>query len=475
MKNKLLNPLALVFELKDYISSIFFVFAMSIWIHIVWIVPFFAIFLLIYKIIFYFTYRYSILEDQLLIKHGLFFKKELHMPYERIQNIHRKQWFFLKPFHLESVSIDNASHSDSKSNIDLAAINELVAETLEHKRKSANNSNSNNEKEQKTKELNDLDAQYSISNHSMNLFALTSFRAFFGIFIIWQLYSRYSYLISDRYKNHILSFINNEGILIILIEFALFLIFAFLFSYISIWIQYYQFNLSKKNNDLTFSRGLFKKETVKIKTNRIQSIDFNQNIIRRWLNLTTVKITIISDKLEDSKTKDPIIFPILNAQQLYSITNQFLDTLPETEPRVLGKKRYSIWLFSRNSLWCLLLPFPILSGGINFIIPFLITEILVIILCIFNGFYRHAHNGVNLTSNNDVLVIERCRFFNRHLHFINWHKIQSITLRESIWMQNKNLAHLKVSERRGNSADEIVAKYIDVHRAKDIYNWYQEK
>lgn len=470
MQNKLLNPLALLFGLKNYFSQIISILILSIWIHFIWITPIFALILLVYKILSYFTYRYSILDNQLLIKHGIFFKKEIHMPYDKIQNIHRKQWFFLKPFHLEEVIVDNASHSDS--NVDLIAVNENVAQILEHKRLITTNNSSENIVK-KAKEYK-FDAQYNISNRSMNLFASTSFRGLFGMFILFEFYQRYSFVIAPKYKDEIFNYLGNKGIIIILIEFLILLMIAFIVSYISIWIQYYHFTLIKKDDYLTFSRGLFKQETVKIKINRIQSIDFTQNIIRRLFRITTVKITIISDQKENNNTKDPIVIPVLNAKKLYPITNQFFENLPKEEPKIFGKHNYSIWLFIRNSSWILLMPLPLLLNGISWLAMFIFIEIILLVLAIFNGFYRYFHNGVKLIK-NDVLVIENCRFFNRHLHFINWHCIQSITLKESVWMQKRNLTHLKISERRGDASGEIVAKYIDLDVARSIYDWYQDQ
>ncbi|TPR42647.1 hypothetical protein DY123_01265 [Apilactobacillus micheneri] len=473
MQNKLLNPLALLFGLKNYFSQVISILLLGIWIHFIWITPIFALFLLAYKIISYFTYRYSILDNQLLIKHGIFFKKEIHMPYEKIQNIHRKQWFFLKPFNLEEVIVDNASHADS--NIDLVAVNENVAQMLEHKRLIANNDIAEDiSNKVRDDNHNKFDAQYNISNHSMNLFAATSFRGLFGIFILCEFYQRYSFAISSKYKDEVFNYLGSKGIIIVIVEFLILLIIAFIVSYVSIWIQYYRFTLTKKDGYLTFSRGLLKQETVKIKTNRIQSINFTQNIIRRLFKITTVKITIISDQKENTNTKDPVIIPVLNAKKLYPITNQFFDNLPKEEPKIFGKRNYSIWLFIRNSSWVLLLPLALLLNGTSWLFMFIFIEIFLLGVVVFNGFYRYLHNGVKIIKNDD-LIIENCRLFNRNLQFINWHRIQSITLRESIWMQKRNLAHLKISERRGDTSGEIIAKYIDLDVARSIYNWYQNR
>ncbi|TPR18867.1 hypothetical protein DY138_04420 [Apilactobacillus timberlakei] len=471
MQNKLLNPLSLLFGLRNYFSQVIGIFAISIWIRIIWLTPIFALFLFVYNIAAYFSYRYSILDEQLLVKRGIFFKKEIHMPYEKIQNIHRKQWFFLKPFSLEEVIVDNASRSDS--NINLIAVNENVAKILENKKAIAINSKPEN-KITKSDVNNSFDAQYRISNHSMNLFALTSFRGLFGLFILFEFYQRYSFAISAKYKDAFFNYLGSKGIIIIILEIVILLIIAFVVSYISIWIQYYRFTLTKKDGYLTFSRGLLKKETLRINIKRIQSINFSQNIIRSLFKLTTVKITIISDRKESTNTKDPIVIPVLNSKNLYTITNQFFDNLPPKDPKILGQRAYSIWLFIRNSLWTLLLPLPLLLNGNNWLTMFFFIEIMILVAVIFNGFYRYRHNGVKVIKNDD-LVIENCRFFNRHLHFINWHCIQSITLRESIWMQKKNLAHLKISERRGDTSGEILAKYIDLDVARSIYDWYQNQ
>lgn len=67
-----------------------------------WMYPLLVIALIILllapALIKYFTYRYRMDDKGIRVKYGLFFKKNIFIPYERIQTVQQKQWFFLHAF-----------------------------------------------------------------------------------------------------------------------------------------------------------------------------------------------------------------------------------------------------------------------------------------------------------------------------------------------------------------------------------------
>lgn len=48
----------------------------------------------------YFFEYYQLFEEKIVIYKGIFQKKEIDIPYERIQTIKERQWFFFKPFQI---------------------------------------------------------------------------------------------------------------------------------------------------------------------------------------------------------------------------------------------------------------------------------------------------------------------------------------------------------------------------------------
>ncbi|WP_054759666.1 PH domain-containing protein [Secundilactobacillus collinoides] len=58
----------------------------------------------------YWRFTYQITPTDISINKGLIFRKQLQIPYSRIQTLQVKQWFYLKPFHLTAVSIETSGH-----------------------------------------------------------------------------------------------------------------------------------------------------------------------------------------------------------------------------------------------------------------------------------------------------------------------------------------------------------------------------
>ncbi|EUJ19064.1 YbtB protein [Listeria aquatica FSL S10-1188] len=77
----------------------------------------------------YWTYRYTLEEKGLRIKYGLIFRKNIFIPYERIQTVQQKQWFFFIPFNVVQILVETAGTS-GKAEADLSAVPKSVAQEL---------------------------------------------------------------------------------------------------------------------------------------------------------------------------------------------------------------------------------------------------------------------------------------------------------------------------------------------------------
>ena len=108
------------------------------------VVTVFAIILisLIWALIRYFTRTYSINNYKIIMYSGIFVKKETEIPYERIQTIKQRQWFFYKPFNIVQILIETGSTSDKEAEASLLAVDASLIDLIEdyrHKRKKSLN------------------------------------------------------------------------------------------------------------------------------------------------------------------------------------------------------------------------------------------------------------------------------------------------------------------------------------------------
>lgn len=77
----------------------------------------------------YITYKYTLEDQGIRIKYGLIFRKNTYIPYERIQTVQKKQWFFFIPFNVCQVLIETAG-GNGKAEADLVAVPVGVVDEL---------------------------------------------------------------------------------------------------------------------------------------------------------------------------------------------------------------------------------------------------------------------------------------------------------------------------------------------------------
>ncbi|SPX74955.1 Bacterial membrane flanked domain [Listeria innocua] len=77
----------------------------------------------------YITYKYTLEDQGIRIKYGLIFRKNTYIPYERIQTVQKKQWFFFIPFNVCQILIETAG-GNGKAEADLVAVPVSVVDEL---------------------------------------------------------------------------------------------------------------------------------------------------------------------------------------------------------------------------------------------------------------------------------------------------------------------------------------------------------
>lgn len=167
-----------------------------------------------FSVIRYWRFTYLLAPQMVTINSGLFVRKVRHIPYSKIQTVQRQQWFFLKPFNLESVRLETASQDGAKGEASLYAVSLHVADEIEARRKAAAGVGVSLATEQGTTSAEPVPAtpltsvdpstkataplpdttapadyqepRYAITTHDLNLYALTSL-GFFPIIagLLW--------------------------------------------------------------------------------------------------------------------------------------------------------------------------------------------------------------------------------------------------------------------------------------------------
>ncbi|KDB01138.1 putative membrane protein [Apilactobacillus kunkeei EFB6] len=487
MQDKHLSPLNLVNRLQDILIAIFLASFIGDPLHIdsfkLGII--FVIITIVWDILSYLCFTYSIEDSQIVIKKGVIFKKVIHVPFARIQSIEHSQYFLFRPFDVEKLQINNASKGSSKDKIQLDAVKTYVGKVLEEKHKQYQNQDVNDEVEQSDiakiedsnqEEANTQDngyAQYKISTKDIALYTFTSFRVFITMFLIAHI--THGAVVDFAISIYQKGFGSN---MISLIAFSIIaIIIALLLSFIYTMFQFYDFTLVKEGKYLEYEKGLFTRNKVRLSTDRIQSVLIEQNVMGKLLKIMTVKIIMASDG-SDEESSQAVVLPILNADKYAEMMNDFFEWIPLKTVEKFNSRKRSIWLFFRNFDWILLI-IPIVIyfvGWTTLVYSLVVIGVFTFFYTLGNAYFKYRVTSIGLAgkTKDDYLIVSNGFLFKQRTYYVGWHEIQSMHFESSVFMKRNNLAHIVIRIRKGNSAQTAGVHYIDYGGAKKIYDWYRQ-
>lgn len=445
----------------------------------------FVIITIVWDILSYLCFTYSIEDSQIVIKKGVIFKKVIHVPFARIQSIEHSQYFLFRPFDVEKLQINNASKGSSKDKIQLDAVKTYVGKVLEEKHKQYQNQDVNDEVEQSDiakiedsnqEEANTQDngyAQYKISTKDIALYTFTSFRVFITMFLIAHI--THGAVVDFAISIYQKGFGSN---MISLIAFSIIaIIIALLLSFIYTMFQFYDFTLVKEGKYLEYEKGLFTRNKVRLSTDRIQSVLIEQNVMGKLLKIMTVKIIMASDG-SDEESSQAVVLPILNADKYAEMMNDFFEWIPLKTVEKFNSRKRSIWLFFRNFDWILLI-IPIVIyfvGWTTLVYSLVVIGVFTFFYTLGNAYFKYRVTSIGLAgkTKDDYLIVSNGFLFKQRTYYVGWHEIQSMHFESSVFMKRNNLAHIVIRIRKGNSAQTAGVHYIDYGGAKKIYDWYRQ-
>ncbi|MHA8138045.1 PH domain-containing protein [Lactobacillaceae bacterium Scapto_B20] len=472
-----LNPLAIILfmwkTIKDFIYlAISVIFSKHLVLALISILAFITV-IAVYR---YLTFTYTILSNEIMVKRGLIFRKQQHIPYERIQAIQTRQWIFLKPFGVEEVIVNNAADSKDNGKIDLIAVSTQVAPLLEQRHLAATQQSTQTESEAVANEASATNEQptpnannrYQIKAPDMFAFALTNFHPVVTALALLSVLDRL-HIRFDNEVNVLTNWASNAYRIFSIITGAI--IFLIVISLAQTFIKYYHFTLTKQNEHLVIEKGFFQRRTINVPINKIQAIEFKENILSQIFHLTTVRVHLITSHDSNDDKSVVTIMPVVNGQLAFELINRFIGIVPDQPVNFNTGDHRSQWLFVRNGLLA-----PIIIGGVVGIFYrglWLWGMLgLLVIYVIINGIYKGRSTAVTQLNHHQIAV-RIVRLLTRRRILINWHQIQSMNIRQSILMTHTDRAHLDVVVRSGYTASHFELRYLPKSIAQPVFDWYQ--
>ena len=413
-------------------------------------------------------FGYQIREDSVLIRSGVFKKKQLDIKFDRIQGINTQQNPVYRVLGLVTVTFDTAGSSGSEGN--LPAVTRTFADALREKIGGRKQVQRNGDEE----EISSAITLLKLDWRDMIRIGLADRRALIVIALIGPLMEKIGDQISDVVDQALQTFVFeavqigvSTGVFIVIgIIIAIFLLFAII-SIAAAFLRYHNFELSLDGQTLRSRGGLLTTHEHSMDLQKIQTLRLQQGIVQKWLNCFTMTARqAISGRKKSSKKVFSI--PVVTAELADRLRPLLL--APEAgrltqNPRSKSFMPISPFYMRSRILFIGLLPGILLTA-------FFLTEfgsagfatLLWIPLVAFLSWRNWRRAGY---MHDDDELVRRSGLFGFRTVSLLFRKVQRVTITQSRYQRRKNLASLRMQMASGG----VRVPYIDYATAQQLRDY----
>ena len=434
----------------------------------------------------FWCFTYQITSTGLTIHEGLIFREVHHLPYRQIQSVQRQQRWFMRPLHLEQVTIATAERVDDEDGIKLPLVAQAVGDYL-----AAQHALAVTTKMRPTEVVEvaapadtaTADAPAStpaatieVDWHDLNLYALSSIGIVpIVIALIWLVgegsrwFNGHTFDVVSRLVAHFAPW--EWGLLAVAVVGL-----GLVASYLNVIQKYYHFTLEVTPANLTVTHGFFDRNQANIRRTKLQAIKFKQTLLRQWLHLMTVQVLSASQVGASDDDDQLLLLPVVPQDHALTVLQPVVDWLPAKLPsltQLTGRAKFAL---IRNNIIAWLGVLAVLTGGLAWWRPLFLQWLLMswplwLVFAGLQGWYAGHQMGA-ATLNTDLLVLQTGTWFRRQVWLVPRAKVQAVGVHQSIWMAKTNLAHLNVSLRSGDGQELVEVRYLPAATAQQIQAWY---
>lgn len=267
-----------------------------------WLMAFF-IPAILYEMLRYFTLRYRFADDDLIVRQGLLFRSERHVPYKKIQNIDMTQNWLMRLVNVAEVKLQTGSGREAEAELKV-----LSLESIEDMRRRVF---AGRRAHQPTDEAEDAETDETILHnqvdspsrgsvlHHLPVSELVKLGCIVnrGLLLIpivmgllWEL-NLFDRVFSEETFGEVQHFFEGAGSVIIAIGLG-FIALLILWACSICWsiLRFYNYRLERIGDDLRISCGLLTRHAATVPRHRIQVISIHESILHRPFKRVAIRI-----------------------------------------------------------------------------------------------------------------------------------------------------------------------------------------
>ncbi len=432
--------------------------------------------------------KYQLTESEFILRRGIFRRQKLHINYNNIQTVQRNQWFFMVPFGVESLTVETAAHSGNEPEVKLVAVPFAVGDELErrqHKQSAIavtpeQSTTAQTFAEKLQAKPQDASTPKTSYHHTLDLpeliaYALTSLGfiptiiALLGGFQYLQQapsVAKWADAQVPAITNWAVGKINQLDVVGIGLM-VLSLMAVSIISSVGVQlVRYWNFTVDFDGDRITTKKGLLQIGTVSASASRIQAVRFKANVIRGLLHKGTAQVVLASAVGKEDDDDDMVLYPMLARNQVWARLHNVVAWLPSQQPtmQTFATGRFAM---IRNAI---IVPLIITGVCVYYFHTWGLLALLLVALGIAYGEFAVANRGFAISD--QILFISSGSTLERTDFAVSRQHIQSVEVKQSLWMVRHDWVHVVVHIRKGNSDEEIELRYVPAQIGDQVYAWY---
>ncbi|MEO5564645.1 MAG: PH domain-containing protein [Chitinophagaceae bacterium] len=402
-------------------------------------------------------FRFSIVNNELIIKKGFFTKETIVLPISKIQVVHIDKTWIHNLFNTGQVSFDSAG--SEKIEIKINAIQLKKAEAL----KEFVTGSMQQSAEQSVKRSDEVILSLGIKDLLKLCISANHLEAFFILLAFgFSVFNNIEEVTGDTkgFWQWLIEFTQgSSGKMLLTLAIAIMLI-SVMISVVRILLLYADFRISRSERGFHIHTGMINVKEKLVPFKKVQYISWKANWVRQKINFYLLNFHATGS--EKVKNKQQVKVPVTRKEFIPKLVEFYHALLPVGELSALRIQRAYIF---RKTLLTGIIP-SIVLGAICF--PFIHYYSLLLLLMIpLTAFHSWLfHKKFRLWADKDVVQVKKGIYGVEEL-IMKWSNIQKTKLQQSPYQRQKQLATLKIYTAGGT----VVIPYITYRQAIQIMNY----
>jgi putative membrane protein len=440
--------------------------------------------LALYSVGQYFTYRYRIVEDGIIIRSGVFQKSIRHITFDRIQNVSLQQNILHQLFKVADVKLETAGGKPGQAEGQMRVLSLKNAQALEQLirargqlSRDADGAALSTEVPTTAKELLKLNTEELtrlglISNKGMVVVAtffaaLTqtgqNFGGGIGSFIRHHRKEIVGYA-SDTHLSQL------QMIIMALIGFAIFVFIMRILSVILALVQFHGFRLTQNARRLSIERGLLTRLRGSLPLRRIQAYSLKQSWLHRFFGRQSLRVDTVNLEENNRSASLRDLVPIATPERMDELIRVFLNsnhwpliTWHNLHPRA--------W---RRKFLITAMMYAAISIALAYFLK--LYALWGLLLVVWQFFYARNWARYSGFAYSDDLIAMRHGWLNKQWRFAEIAKLQNLILKQSPFDRRHGMASLHLDTAGASPLEPALQiDYLPVEQARELQKMLAQK